>query len=67
MAVVEVGFIRHTKEHVILASYPDGEPYGRIICRECSGSGWWDYAPYAVEGAPCVDCKGQGRVWVGLI
>lgn len=66
MAVVEVCRTDGTREAVRVASYPDGAFVGRIACTECGGSGWWDFAPYAVPGAPCVDCKGTGRLWVGL-
>lgn len=54
------------REYARTASYPDDAVAGQIACIECSGTGWWDYAPYAVAGGPCVECKGTGRVWVGL-
>lgn len=69
MAVVEVcrlGMIGE-HEHVRVVSVPDGASVARIACLECYGTGWWDFAPYATPGAPCVDCKGAGRVWVGLL
>lgn len=58
--------MRRATEHVRTVSFPDDAVAGQIGCRECGGTGWWDFAPYAVPGAPCVDCKGTGRVWVGL-
>lgn len=66
MSVAEVCVMRHTREHVRLVSVPDDAVAHRIACLECMGTGWWDFAPYVVPGGPCVDCKGTGRVWVGL-
>lgn len=47
--------------------FPDDSIYGQLACHECLGTGWWDFAPYAVPGSPCVVCKGTGREWVSLI
>lgn len=54
------------REHVVIASFPPGAEVGRIACHECGGSGWWGYGPVEETCGPCVDCKGTGRVWVGL-
>lgn len=47
-------------------SFEPGATVGQVWCIECSGSGWWGYGPVASTCGPCVDCKGTGRVWVGL-
>lgn len=70
--VVEVCVLRsepfkHPRETATLASFPPGEPFGQFACRECAGTAWWGYGPTPAECGPCVDCKGTGRVWVGLL
>ena len=35
-----------------------------VPCFECGGTGWWDFAPYAVPDGPCVNCKGTGKVTI---
>lgn len=39
---------------------------GQVNCFECGGDG--DWGKFAIEivgpGAPCVECKGTGRLWV---
>ena len=64
--IAEVCLTRGEAEHVRLVSLPDDALVGRVACIECDGTGWWDFAPYAVPGAPCVECKGTGRREVGL-
>lgn len=64
--IPEVCMLRGSTEHVRIASFPLDAIAGQVGCMECGGSGWWGYAAYAVEPAECVDCKGTGRVWVGL-
>jgi len=32
-------------------------------CRECGGTGWWNYA-YPEEEGECVDCKGTGQIYI---
>lgn len=54
-------------EFMRLAAYPPGATVGQIACLECSGSGWWGYGPTEADNGECVDCKGTGRVWVGLL
>ena len=39
---------------------------GRIVCLECAGSGWWDYAEPEVPGCACNDCKGAGYMLVSI-
>jgi len=39
---------------------------GRIVCLECAGSGWWDYAEPEVPGCACNDCKGSGYTLVSI-
>jgi hypothetical protein len=48
------------------ASFPPGATVGRISCYECAGSGWWGYGPVEETNGECIDCKGTGRIWVGL-
>ena len=64
--VLEVCLIRRDREHVRLVSMDTRSPTGQITCVECGGTGWWAYAAYAMPPGPCVDCKGTGRVYVGL-
>lgn len=64
--LVEVCLTRGDREHVTLASFAPGSIAGRIVCRECSGTGWWGFGPIEDVNGPCIDCKGTGRVWVGL-
>lgn len=66
VVIAEVGLTRGTTEHTRLVSVPDDAVAALLGCIECCGTGWWDFAPYATPGGPCVDCKGTGRVWVGL-
>ena len=39
---------------------------GETDCLECGGSGWWGFGPTEDECGPCVDCKGTGRILVGI-
>lgn len=48
-------------------TFPYGAEVGQVPCNECGGSGWWGFGPRVEETGPCVDCKGTGRVWVGLL
>lgn len=57
--------IREEPEPLLVTAAP-GSIAVQIGCRECFGSGWWGYGPVAETCGPCVDCKGTGRVWVGL-
>ena len=65
--VAEVSVLRRDREHTTLLSFPPGATVGQIGCRERGGSGWWGYGPIEDVNGPCIDCKGTGRVWVGLI
>lgn len=67
MSVVEVSNLRRDREHTRVASFPDESPVGQVSCIECGGSGWWGYGPAPETNGPCIDCKGTGRVWVGLL
>lgn len=49
------------------ASFAPGSIAGQVPCHECLGTGWWGYGPEEICNGPCVDCKGTGREWVGLI
>lgn len=64
--VLEVCLTKGPTEHVRLVSMDTRKPVGQINCVECDGTGWWAYAAYAVEPDICVDCKGTGRMYVGL-
>lgn len=64
--ILEVCRIRYDVEHVRLVCFDTRASVGQIACLECSGTGWWAYAAYAMPPGPCVDCKGTGRVYVGL-
>lgn len=64
--IAHVATIRGTREHVRTASFPPGALVGQVSCIECDGSGWWGYGPVEEVNGHCVDCKGTGRVWVGL-
>jgi hypothetical protein len=48
-------------------SFPWGATVGKVPCIECLGTGWWGYGPTPNEQGPCIQCKGDGRVWVGLL
>ena len=37
----------------------------RVKCFECEGSGWWGFMKPDVPGAPCINCKGTGKVYIG--
>lgn len=58
------GQLRETPALVLVEVLDGG--FGRVPCPECEGTGWWAYAEPEVPGAPCVDCKGQGRLYVAL-
>lgn len=64
-AVLVRGFLRETLVPVTLTVL-EGGGYATAPCPECEGSGWWAYAEPEVPGAPCVDCKGRGRVYIAL-
>ena len=48
-------------------TFEPGQPVGQVPCNECGGTGWWGFGPVPETCGPCVDCKGTGRVWVGLL
>lgn len=65
---VEVSVMRYTREHTRgLVTFPPGATAGRVACLECHGSGWWGFGPDESVNGPCIECKGTGRVWVGLL
>ena len=64
--IAEVSMMRRTTEHTRIASFRDGDTVGYIVCMECAGTGWWGYGPTLSTNGPCIECKGQGRVPVGL-
>ena len=64
--IVEACVIHGDREHVRRVSFPGDATVGLIACWECGGTGWWGYGPAEDVNGPCVECKGTGRVPIGL-
>jgi hypothetical protein len=39
---------------------------GAVRCFECKGSGIWHWMAPEIPAAPCVSCKGTGRVLLAI-
>ena len=63
-AIAYIGNLRTTEVPVTITEADIILGLAFVPCFECDGTGWWDYAPYAVPGADCVDCKGLGKVTI---
>lgn len=60
-----VGFERETGVGVEVLDRGAGA--GEVDCFECSGTGDWPFHPDpALRDLKCVDCKGTGRVLIGM-
>lgn len=64
--VAEVCLTRGGTEHIRVVSFPTDSAVGQVACHECFGSGWWGWVGQPDVDGPCIDCKGTGRLWVGL-
>ena len=63
-----------TKRETVYATTPHREEHeigaAQCTCPECGGDGdWTKFYPHPEELSEpmqCVECKGTGRIWVGL-
>jgi hypothetical protein len=62
--IAYVGARRETEVAVLTADLGCGA--GIVPCFECKGRGVWDYMEPEIPAAPCVTCKGTGKVLVAV-
>lgn len=60
-AILYTGWKRENEVEINIR--PNGLGIYKTGCRECSGTGWWNYA-YPEEESECNVCKGTGQIYI---